>query len=227
LIGAFTSAALVQAPGNDRQNSALYIAPFWLVAGLLLLATLIPAGAIPRETLLVLAVPFQSDLFNLEPPSLILLALLALTCGIQNNIFLVERNLVFRTTHVTGTTSDLATHLARICFGYHRSPDAKLLEVRLAAIRAVSILAFFSGAAAGFVAHRTLGRLALGLPLANAIAVALFVTFHFYLKPSQIGRTLSRWPDILRIVGKGCSGKTIAPRDDDKDSSRNEEKPLG
>ena len=187
MIGAFVSAALIQTAADSRAEhgvpSRRYIVPFWLVAALLGVATLIPAGALPREAMITLSVPFQSDLFSMTPATLLLLGLLALACGMQNNLFLVERNLVFRTTHLTGTTSDLATHLARIAFKSHSTPEARQYEGRLALIRAVTILAFFCGAAAGFVTHRAVGRLALCLPLANAIAVALFVTVYFDVKP--------------------------------------------
>lgn len=183
MLGAFASAALIQTAASSAGSSLRYVAPFWLVAALLFLASLIPAGALPRDALIVLSVPFQTDLFTHEPATLVLLGLLALTCGVQNNLFLVEKNLVFRTTHLTGTTSDLATHLARIIFKVHSNPEHHWFEIRLAIIRTLTILAFFAGAAAGFLAYRSLGRYALVLPLGNACAIALFVTIYFYFNP--------------------------------------------
>lgn len=187
MIGAFVSAALVQTAHlrhtSQARESGRYVAAFWVVALFLAIATLIPAGALPREAVIVLSVPFRSELFQIEPATLLLLALLSLTCGAQNNLFLVERNLVFRTTHLTGTTSDLATHLARLVFRTHSSAEARHFEIRLALLRGLNILSFFCGAAAGFVAHRLMGRMALTLPLLNAVAVAVFVTIYFYVHP--------------------------------------------
>lgn len=182
LVGGFISAVLIQVPAFHGRDSSRYIFPFWSVTLLVLLAALIPSGSLPREALIMLSVPFRSEYFGLEPATLILLSVLALACGIQNNLFLVERNLVFRTTHLTGTTSDLATHLVRILFRLHLNTESRQFEIRLAWLRALSILSFLCGAAAGFVAHAKLGRAALLLPLGTSALLAIYVTIYFYLR---------------------------------------------
>jgi uncharacterized membrane protein YoaK (UPF0700 family) len=188
LVGGFVSAVLIQVPAFHGRDSSRYILPFWAVSCLVLLASLIPSGALPREALIMLSVPFRSDYFGLEPATLTLLSILALACGIQNNLFLVERNLVFRTTHLTGTTSDLATHRVRIPFRLHRNPESRQFEIRLAWLRALSVLSFLCGAAAGFVAHAKLGRAALMLPLLTSASLAIYVTIYFYLRNLRTGR---------------------------------------
>jgi uncharacterized membrane protein YoaK (UPF0700 family) len=188
LVGGFVSAVLIQVPAFHGRDSSRYIFPFWAVTTLVLLASLIPIGSLPREALIMLSVPFRSEYFGLEPATLILLSILALACGIQNNLFLVERNLVFRTTHLTGTTSDLATHLVRILFRLHVNPESRQFEIRLAWLRALSILSFLCGAAAGFIAHTKLGRTALMLPLFTSASLAIYVTIYFYLRNLRTSR---------------------------------------
>jgi uncharacterized membrane protein YoaK (UPF0700 family) len=188
LVGGFVSAVFIQVPAFHGRDSSRYILPFWAVTCLVLLASLIPSGAMPREALIMLSVPFRSEYFGLEPATLTLLSILALACGIQNNLFLVERNLVFRTTHLTGTTSDLATHLVRILFRLHLNPETRQFEIRLAWLRALSLLSFLCGAAAGFVAHTKLGRTALLFPLFTSAALAIYVTIYFYLRSQRTGR---------------------------------------
>lgn len=179
LLGGFVSAALIQVPAFHGRTSLRYIAPFWVVFVMIFLASLIPTGALPREAVIVLSLPFQSKVFGLSPQHILLLSLVAFGCGAQNNLFLVERNLVFRTTHLTGTTSDLATHLARLLFRLHINAESRALELRLAYLRALSIVAFFAGAAVGFQFYNLFQTQALLLPLGTSAVLATIVTVYF------------------------------------------------
>jgi uncharacterized membrane protein YoaK (UPF0700 family) len=197
LIGAFLSALLIQIPAFHGRSSLRYITPFWAVWCVVSLASLIPTGTLPRQALIIMSLPFQNEAFGLSPTHIVLLSLIAFACGAQNNLFLVERNLVFRTTHLTGTTSDLATHLVRIFFKLHSNSEQRNLEIRLASLRVLSIFAFFAGAAAGFSAHAKFQGRALYVPAFTSFMLAIFVTFYFYLK--QTKKTVPKTEPLQKV----------------------------
>lgn len=78
-----------------------------------------------------------------------LLALLTMTCGIQNAMVTSVFGAVIRTTHLTGITTDLGIDLVRLLTGTYR--HTKSDEVRATWMRIGIISAFVFGSFASFV----------------------------------------------------------------------------
>lgn len=100
----------------------------------------------------------------------LLLSTLAFACGIQNAIFSVRRGVVLRTTHLTGTVTDLAAELVRVIFAQDGLRD-DTIALRLVLIRIGSIFAFICGAASAAYATAHIGYQAFLLPLCSSLLV--------------------------------------------------------
>lgn len=78
----------------------------------------------------------------------VLLAALCLACGIQNAVVTIATGSIMRSTHLTGTTTDLGTGLVR-CLLMHRDSPERQLERRFNWMRFGQIAFFIMGACAG------------------------------------------------------------------------------
>ncbi len=98
----------------------------------------------------------------------LLLALLCLACGIQNSVVTTATGAILRSTHLTGTTTDLGTGIVRCLFMRRGSPERRL-ERRFNLMRAGQILAFIVGAGAGAYVYPQLHYVAFVFPAAAAL----------------------------------------------------------
>lgn len=78
----------------------------------------------------------------------LLLAVLCLACGIQNAVVTTATGAIMRSTHLTGTTTDLGTGLVRCLLMPAGSPERRL-ERRFNWMRAGQIACFIVGASVG------------------------------------------------------------------------------
>lgn len=117
----------------------------------------------------------------------LLLALLCLTCGLQNGTITTVSRSVVRTTHLTGITTDLGIGLVRVL--YRKQLDGKIDEDVKANLMRVGIIFFFGlGSVVGALVFANNGYQGFLLPA--AITGTLFLTtFYFqvarYFLPSS------------------------------------------
>ena len=109
-----------------------------------------------------------------------LLAMLALSCGLQNAVISSASGSVVRTTHLTGITTDLGTGLIRVLTMPERGADLHRREVRSNWLRLGTILSFIAGSMiAGFVYWKN-GYLGFLVPaLASLLATLIGATGFF------------------------------------------------
>lgn len=105
-------------------------------------------------------------------------ALAAVGCGLQNAMFSNYRGLVIRTTHMTGTFTDLGVLIGR---SSHR--DADLWKC---ALLLTTIAGFVVGGAAGAVSSGMWGTSALLIPAATCLALGVgYFGFHQYMRGQE------------------------------------------
>jgi uncharacterized membrane protein YoaK (UPF0700 family) len=104
----------------------------------------------------------------------LLLAILCLACGIQNAVVSTATGLILRSTHLTGTTTDLGTGLVRCLWMPRNSPERRL-ERRFNAMRAGQIAAFILGASIGAYVFPHWHYLAFALPAGLALVSAVII----------------------------------------------------
>jgi uncharacterized membrane protein YoaK (UPF0700 family) len=104
----------------------------------------------------------------------LLLALLCLACGIQNAVVSTATGLILRSTHLTGTTTDLGTGLVRCLWMPKNSPERRL-EGRFNWMRAGQIAAFILGASIGAYVFPNWHYLAFALPAGLALVSAVLI----------------------------------------------------
>ncbi len=106
----------------------------------------------------------------------LLLALLCGASGLQNAAITTSSGAVVRTTHLTGLTTDLGIGLVRIIFRpQSQSRDQRIREIRINALRLITIAAFILGGCAGAFLYLSYGYKAFLLPA----AIALYAMFAY------------------------------------------------
>lgn len=104
----------------------------------------------------------------------------SMACGLQNAMFSNYRGLVLRTTHFTGTLTDLGAMIGR---SSHRPAD-----MWIASILILSIISFVGGATFGTVYTESMGLGALWLPAAVCLIMGLgYSTYHHRRGPVLVG----------------------------------------
>jgi uncharacterized membrane protein YoaK (UPF0700 family) len=106
----------------------------------------------------------------------LLIALLCMASGIQNGAGSIATANAVRSTHMTGTTTDLAIGVVRI-WAIEKNTDAYHNETRAIVLRGGSILAFVLGAAIGaelFIRFHYLGFL---FPAVLVLYVMIYASF--------------------------------------------------
>ena len=110
------------------------------------------------------------------------LYLLAMSCGFQNSLFSIYSGHAYRTTHMTGTTTDIGIVLARtMSVGYYKD-SKKLFQL------VPSLFAYFLGGVAGFRAYVKWER--------SSIVVIIILMF-------LVSVYLALWPTVKE---RFCSG---------------------
>lgn len=110
-----------------------------------------------------------------------LLALLCLTCGLQNGTTTSVSKSVIRTTHITGTTTDLGIGIVRI-LNRRNLPDLAKDELIPTIARITLILSFVLGSLAGAFTFRATGFSGFLLPtLTSAVLFGGSVYFKRFL----------------------------------------------
>lgn len=99
--------------------------------------------------------------------------LISLCAGAQNAVFNERTGAIMRTTHLTGTTTDLGTSLARIFFKT-LGPEKNVLdfEKNLAKLRCFAIIYFIFGSVVGSLLAIKFGFYAFGLPAIIYLIIA-------------------------------------------------------
>ncbi len=161
VLGAMSSSVLAGWPGRARKPLAAL--PLFVVASLLT-----ALGALGTSGIWG-AVDGVVD----GPRSVIFLSLLAFAMSMQNATVATCTGLLVRTTHMTGTVTDLGVHLAR---AMRETGPSRALAVRHAALRAGLIAGFTAGAGAGAWLAGAFAFRALYVPAA-AIVVAAVSSF--------------------------------------------------
>jgi uncharacterized membrane protein YoaK (UPF0700 family) len=103
----------------------------------------------------------------------VLLALLCLSCGLQNGAMTSSSGSSVRTTHLTGLTTDLGLGIAKI-LSLSKQDGAYLKEFRANELRAGSIVSFVLGSAIGAGVFMKLGFRGFILPG----TIALYAAWH-------------------------------------------------
>lgn len=143
--------------------SPLYVLPLTVIAALL--ALVVAMGN--------LGVFGEFGHYDLKANHL-LLAILCLACGIQNAVVSTATGLILRSTHLTGTTTDLGTGLVR-CLWMKRNSPERGLEARFNAMRAGQITAFILGASIGAYVFPHWHFLAFAVPGGIALVAAVII----------------------------------------------------
>ncbi len=162
LLGCMFSAWVVDRRIQKGQ-SPLYVLPLAVIAGLLGVVTLMGCQG--------LFGPFGH--YDLKANHL-LLAILCLACGIQNAVVSTATGLILRSTHLTGTTTDLGTGLVRCLWMARNSPERRL-EARFNAMRAGQIAAFILGASIGAYVFPHWHFAAFAMPGGIALVAAVII----------------------------------------------------
>ncbi|MEZ4263720.1 MAG: YoaK family protein [Polyangiaceae bacterium] len=162
VLGAVTSAVLIDGRYHNGKRP-LYAAPLFVVAALLTLLGVLGSGGAFGA--------FGADIDG--PRGVAFLSLLAFAMGLQNAAVATSTGMIVRTTHLTGSTTDLGVHLAT---ALHTRGDVRRTALRHAALRVGKITAFTAGAASGAVLAGALGFAALFFPAA-IVAGATVLSF--------------------------------------------------
>lgn len=134
------------------------------------------AAILVAEALLLLSV-VDTDFLELK----VLLA--AAACGLQNAMTSSFRGMAIRTTHFTGTITDLGLSIGRS--HRHKVDKAK------AAVLVTTVALFLVGSAAGAVAGSRVGDTALVLPFVMCLAIAGASMLHARRRRTVAARVLS------------------------------------
>lgn len=147
---------------------------------------------------------------GIEHP-LIRAPLAAAACGLQNGMTSGFPSMAVRTTHFTGTLTDLGLLLAR---GYHHGVDRWR-----AAILTTTVSAFVAGAAVGVIIAGRIGDHAL-IPVAAVCAAMAAANLHYHRRArarsrpaasaSQRGEPENTGQDTL-VAPRGASGRSEQP----------------
>lgn len=169
LFGTMLSGLLVDIRIKLHQKPKYYIA-FGLI--FLLITTVLVAGAIGQFG--VFGEPYE----YLRDETL--LALLCLTCGIQNGTITSVSRSVVRTTHLTGITTDLGVGLIRF-FNRNKLKEEYGNESAANLMRFGIIMSFIIGSALGGYVFRNLGYLGFTVPaFTSGILFILMYYFQVY-----------------------------------------------
>jgi len=107
-------------------------------------------------------------------------ALAAVGCGLQNAMSSNYRGLVIRTTHMTGTFTDLGVLIGR---SSHRDVDMWRCTLLLA-----TVVGFVVGGVAGATSSGPLGAAALLIPAMTCLALGIvYYGFHQYMRGQETG----------------------------------------
>ena len=104
----------------------------------------------------------------------LMLAVLCLACGIQNAVVTTATGAIMRSTHLTGTTTDLGTGIVRSLLMPPGSPERRL-ERRFNWMRAGQIAAFIAGAYIGAYVFPQWRYLGFALPAGIALLSAALI----------------------------------------------------
>lgn len=166
--------ALTTKLGMDTANPLLYESCMIAVIGLGFLVGAVGAGAAlagarthtgPRHATVLLA---EAALLlfatGIDKPAVKAL-LAAAACGLQNAMTSSFRAMAIRTTHFTGTITDLGLMLGR--------SRRHGIDTEKAAVMTTTVVVFLGGGAAGAVVGGRIGDKALALPAAACLALAV------------------------------------------------------
>lgn len=169
--------------------AAIWIAEgprFQRIAGRPILPLLLTAALLATASVLGAAGVFGTFGSGLEEQGdLAFLAMLALAMGVQNAAVANATGMVVRTTHLTGSATDLGIALGTLA-QRHLPDDARRAARRSARLRAGKIASFMTGALFGLVIAKPLAFLSLLVP-AGLIAATAGIA---YLRPARARREL-------------------------------------
>lgn len=172
LAGAFLSGFIIDRIGRDQRYS-------YLIPILLELAILV--------TIAIIGKYYKDRLYYRQAFA----GTLLLAMGLQNALVSVISRSVVRTTHLTGTFTDLGIELARLASG--RSKDNADLRSRVM-LKVIIILSFITGAVAGAYAFRAIHFYSFYLPVFCLVYALLYDVFRVNVKLyyRKIGRSIKK-----------------------------------
>ncbi|HZH04012.1 MAG TPA: YoaK family protein [Myxococcaceae bacterium] len=109
-----------------------------------------------------------------QPADLVLISLLSLAMGAQNAAVASSTGMIVRTTHLTGPSTDLGLHLAKLFTA--ESGDSRRRAMRESALRAGLVLSFIGGAVLMIPLARTVQYLGFTVP-AGLILLSTLLSF--------------------------------------------------
>lgn len=152
VVGAMFAAALLEGRSH-RHKRPLFAVPLLLVSAIL--TSIASAGSAGMLG------PFGGSIDSTR--DLPFISILAFAMGLQNGSVASSTGQLVRTTHMTGPATDLGVHLTTAIYA---QGNARLAALRHAGLRAVKIVAFGAGAAAGALLAGPLGYAAFFVPAA-------------------------------------------------------------
>jgi len=175
LAGAFISSLIVSWPGRNQRYS--YVIPILIEAGILFTISL--AGSHYNHSLISKEIFAGSLLFAM---------------GMQNSLVSLVSGSVVRTTHLTGTFTDLGIELAQVLQG--KTEDKIALKKRIK-LRCAIIIFFMCGALAGAYLFRYLLFYAFLVPVAVLLFTLIADIFrirvkHFYRQLQYPSKTQNK-----------------------------------
>jgi uncharacterized membrane protein YoaK (UPF0700 family) len=160
LTGAFVSSLIVSFIGRNQRFS--YVIPILIEIVILFCVA-------------VFGYRYDQSLVDKE----IFAGSLLFAMGLQNSLVAIVSGSVVRTTHLTGTFTDLGIELAQIF--YERAEDRDLLKGRIK-LRLIIIFFFMSGAVAGAYLFKLLSFYAFFIPLSILIFTLLADIYRISVK---------------------------------------------
>lgn len=172
LAGAFLSSFIIHKIGRDQRYS--YLIPILLELGILV-------------TMAIIGNYSQGRLYCRQ----VFAGTLLLAMGMQNALVSVISRSVVRTTHLTGTFTDLGIELARLATG--RSKDNAELKSQMT-LKMIIILSFITGAVAGAYAFRAIHFYSFYLPAFSLVFALLYDVFRVNAKLyyRKIGKSIKK-----------------------------------
>ena len=172
LGGAFISSFIIDSIGRDQRYS--YLIPILLELGILL-------------TVAMLGNHFKGSLHYRQAFA----GSLLFAMGMQNALVSVISRSVVRTTHLTGTFTDLGIDLARIVTGHGRIDSGLRSRVIL---KAIVIVSFITGALAGALAFRAIRFYSFYLPAGTVVFALLYDVLRVNVKLyyRKIGKSIKK-----------------------------------
>lgn len=202
--GAMVSAAFVEGP-HHLGRRPFYAGP--LIASAIILVSVGVAGT---------AGAFGSFGTSCETPrDLAFVSILAFAMGLQNAAVATSTGMVVRTTHMTGSATDLGVHLTT---AFYAEGPAREKSIRHAALRAGKIAGFGAGAAAGVGLARQFYYGALFVP-ATVVVVATLLSFMRPVPDRRVGALRAKIARKWAILSSRWPHHEHAAREDRRRSS--------